>query len=89
MIGVERVDGLEGRELDQGCRWPTGSLRRCHRLAQAGGFALDPGDHLRRLGREAFQPQAVFGIRTKITVALFPAGEKRGPAGDVDDQITT
>ena len=50
---------------------------------------LEIADHLRRLGSEAFQPQAVFGIGTKITVALFPAGEKRGAAGDVDDQVTT
>ena len=50
---------------------------------------LEIADHLRRLGREAFQPQAVFGIGTEVTVALFPAGEKRGAAGDVDDQVTT
>ncbi len=50
---------------------------------------LEIADHLGRLGREAFQPQAVFGIGTEVTVALFPAGEKRGAAGDVDDQVTT
>ena len=45
-------------------------------------------DHFGCLGREAFQPQAVFGIGTKIAVPLLPAGEKWCAAGDVDDQVT-
>ena len=48
---------------------------------------FEGADHLARLGRHSGKPHRVLGADAKIAVTLFPAGEQRWRAGEINDQV--